>query len=213
MAKDGINVILAVILLSVILFAGVLCTGNIILKILFLISLLLVAFTIYFFRDPDRNTPQEKNTIISPADGKVILIEDVKENDFFKDEVIMISVFMSVFNVHVNRIPLTGEVTYFNYKKGAFLQAYKDDASYENEQTIIGIENDGFKILFKQIAGIVARRIVCNIRQGWKVKQGERFGMIKFGSRLDIFLPKSVEIKVKLNDKVKAGETIIGSYN
>jgi len=212
-AKDGINVILAVILLSVILFAGVLCTGNIILKILFLISLLLVAFTIYFFRDPDRNTPQEKNTIISPADGKVILIEDVKENDFFKDEVIMISVFMSVFNVHVNRIPLTGEVTYFNYKKGAFLQAYKDDASYENEQTIIGIENDGFKILFKQIAGIVARRIVCNIRQGWKVKQGERFGMIKFGSRLDIFLPKSVEIKVKLNDKVKAGETIIGSYN
>ena len=213
MAKDGISVILSVVLFAVILFIGVLFTGNIVLKIFFVISLLFIVFTIYFFRDPERTIPEGEKLIISPADGKVILIEDVQENDFFKNNIKMISIFMSAFNVHVNRIPISGKVVYFDYKKGAFHQAFKDEASYENEQTIIGIEGNGFKILYKQIAGIFARRIVCNIREGSEVKQGERFGMIKFGSRLDVFLPESVEIKVKLNNKVTAGETIIGIYN
>ena len=213
MAKDGISVILTVVLFTVVLFAGALFTGNIMFEICTVAGLLFLVFTIYFFRDPERTTPEGENLIISPADGKVILIEDVQENDFFKSNVKMISIFMSAFNVHVNRIPISGKVVYFDYKKGAFHQAFKDEASYENEQAIIGIESNGFKILFKQIAGIFARRIVCNIRKGSEVKQGERFGMIKFGSRLDIFLPESVKIKVKLKEKVKAGETIIGIYN
>ena len=213
MAKDGISVILSVVLFAVILFIGVLFTGNIILQIFFVISLLFIVFTTYFFRDPERTTPDGENLIISPADGKIILIKDVQENDFFKSNVKMISIFMSAFNVHVNRIPISGKVVYFDYKKGAYHQAFRDEASYENERAIIGIESNGFKMLFKQIAGIFARRIVCNIREGSEVKQGERFGMIKFGSRLDIFLPEGVEIKVKLNEKVKGGETIIGIYN
>ena len=213
MAKEGISVILFVVLFAVIIFIGTLITGNIVLKIFTILSFLFIIFTIYFFRDPERTTPEGENLIISPADGKVILIDDVQENDFFKSNVKMISIFMSAFNVHVNRIPISGKVVYFDYKKGAFHQAFRDEASYENERAIIGIENNGFKILFKQIAGIFARRIVCNIREGSEVKQGERFGMIKFGSRLDIFLPDNVKIKIKLNEKVKAGETIIGIYN
>ncbi len=213
MAKEGISVILFVVLFAVIIFIGTLITGNIVLKIFTILSLLFIIFTIYFFRDPERTTPEGENLIISPADGKVILIDDVQENDFFKSNVKMISIFMSAFNVHVNRIPISGKVVYFDYKKGAFHQAFRDEASYENEQAIIAIKSNGFKILFKQIAGIFARRIVCNIREGSEVKQGERFGMIKFGSRLDIFLPDNVKIKIKLNEKVKAGETIIGIYN
>ena len=213
MAKEGIGIVLSVILFAVIIFAGVFFTDHVALKIVFVISLLLIIFTLYFFRDPERSVPKGKNLIISPADGKIIIIEEVAENDFFKSKVQMVSIFMSAFNVHVNRNPISGKVVYFDYKKGAFHQAYKDEASYENERTIIGIENNGLKVLFKQVAGIFARRIVCNIREGCEVKQGERFGLIKFGSRIDIYLPKNVELKVKLKDKVKAGETIIGIYN
>lgn len=212
MAKEGISIILAILLLSIILFLGVIFTGSIVLKILVVLTWAFMIFSVYFFRDPDRATPSGENLIISPADGKVIVIKEVEENDFFKTKVQQISIFMSVFNVHVNRIPIDGTVTYFNYKKGEFHQAYKDSASYENEQTSIGIENKKTKLLFKQIAGIAARRIVCYIGKGSKVKQGERFGMIKFGSRLDVFLPQNVKIKINLNDKLKAGETILGTY-
>ncbi|HDP98109.1 MAG TPA: phosphatidylserine decarboxylase family protein [bacterium] len=139
-------------------------------------------------------------------------IEEVEEEIFFKQKVRLISIFMSVLDVHVNRMPIDGRVTYFNYQRGKFHRAFKDDASYENEQTVIGIENPRTRLLFKQIAGIIARRIVCPVREGWKVQKGERFGMIKFGSRVDIFLPNNVNLLVKLNEHVKAGETIIGTY-
>lgn len=212
MAKEGIPVILSFVLLLAILIVGAIVTHGIFLKILALISVLVVLFSIYFFRDPERNIPSGDNLIVSPADGKIILIEKIEENKFFKARVQKISIFMSVVDVHVNRIPIDGRVTYFNYQKGKFYPAYKDDASYENEQTTIVIENDRIKILFKQIAGILARRIVCHIRERWKVKQGERLGMIKFGSRVDLFLPLEVKLSVKLNEKVMAGETVIGTY-
>jgi phosphatidylserine decarboxylase len=212
LSKEGIPVILAVVLFSVIFLVGALVNQGIILKLLTVTSWLLILFSIYFFRDPDREIPTGKSLIVSPADGKIILIEQSEEQEFFKARVQKVSIFMSVFDVHVNRIPIDGRVSYFNYQKGKFHQAYKDSASYENERTIIVVENDKIKVLFIQIAGILARRIVCRIREGWKVKQGDRFGMIKFGSRVDILLPVEVKLNIKLNQKVTGGETIIGQY-
>jgi phosphatidylserine decarboxylase len=212
LAKEGIPVILAMILFSVIITIGAVVNHSIILKVIVLISWLLVLFSVYFFRDPDRKIPKGENLITSPADGKVIVIEEIQETEFFKSNVWKISIFMSVFDAHINRIPIDGQVTYFDYQKGKFHQAYKDAASYENEQTTILIENNKFKLLFKQIAGILARRIVCYIREGWQVRQGDRFGMIKFGSRVDIFLPVETRLNIKLNQKVIAGVTIIGYY-
>lgn len=212
MVKEGFSVLLALLLFSIIITIGAVVTHSVVLKIFVLIVCVLISFSIYFFRDPERTIPTDNNLIISPADGKVILIEEIKETEFFKDSVQKVSIFMSAFDVHVNRIPVTGQVTYFNYKKGKYHPAYKEAAPYENEQTVIAIENDQLKVIIRQIAGIFARRIVCYIREGWKVKQGERFGMIKFGSRVDLLLPKMVQIDIKLNQKVKAGETIIGRY-
>lgn len=212
MAKEGISVILAMVLFSIIFTVGAVLNQAAILKIIVLISWLLILFSVYFFRDPDRKIPKGENLITSPADGKVIVIEEIQETEFFKSNVWKVSIFMSVLDVHVNRIPINGQVTYLNYQKGKFHQAYKDAASYENEQTTIVIENDQIKLLFKQIAGILARRIVCHIREGWQAKQGDRFGMIKFGSRVDMLLPIETRLNIKLNQKVTAGVTIIGYY-
>jgi phosphatidylserine decarboxylase len=212
LAKEGIPVILALILTSIIFTVGAVLNQAVVLRVMVLISWFLILFSLFFFRDPDRKIPKGENLIISPADGKVIVIEEIQEKKFFKSNVWKISIFMSVFDVHVNRIPIDGLVTYFNYQRGKFHQAYKDDASYENEQSTILIENDKIKLLFKQIAGILARRIVCYIRKGWKVKQGDRFGMIKFGSRVDMLLPIETKLNIKLNQKVTAGVTIIGHY-
>lgn len=212
MAKEGIPVIMALVLFAAIITLGSFITGGIILKLLAIVSLPLILFSIYFFRDPERIIPSANNIIVSPADGKVILIEEINDKEFFGTTVQRISIFMSIFSVHVNRIPIDGKVTYFIYEKGKFHQAFRDEAAYENEQTTLVIENDRIKLLMKQIAGIVARRIVCHIREGWKVKQGERFGMIKFGSRVDLLLPKEVKLDIKLNQKVRGGETILGRY-
>jgi len=212
LAKEGYSFVLAALLLAIVFLLGIIYTGGIILTVCFVISFVLAAFFIYFFRDPERKTPVDKNSIISPADGKVIVIQEVDDQEFFKTTVKKVSIFMSVFSVHVNRMPITGKVTYFNYHRGKFHAAFKEAASIENEQTSIGVENDNFKMMFKQIAGVLARRIVCPVRVGWNAKQGERFGLIKFGSRVDLFFPVNTEVKVKLNDKVKAGETVIGSY-
>jgi len=166
-------------------------------------------FHFFFFRDPDRNVPEGKEIIISPADGKIIKICEIEENKYIHSKTKMVSIFMSIFNVHVNRIPLSGTVEFLEHKVGKFEIAYKDSSSDLNEQSIIGIKSIHNKILFKQIAGIVARRIINQLKMGDKVKIGERFGMIKYGSRLDVFLPVSSTINVRINDKVKAGKTII----
>lgn len=213
MAKEGYGFVVTFVFISLCLSLGAWYTGKPYLLIMTIISWLFVGFSCYFFRDPERTIPTENNIVLSAGDGKVIAIEKEFEPLFFKKEVTRISIFLSVFNVHINRIPLDGEVTYFDYKRGKFLPAFNNDASYENEQSIIGIENDRCKILFKQIAGIIARRIVCNIREGNKVTKGERFGIIKFGSRVDMFIPANVKIKVKLNDRVTGGETIIGQID
>ncbi len=171
--------------------------------------ILITIFLVYFFRDPNRQTEENDKIIYSPADGEVIEIQEVNEDKFLKAQAVVIKIFMTPLDVHVQRAPVKGRIDYLEYKKGKFMPANLDKASEENEQNLIGIENTEVKILVKQIAGILARRIVwwVNMQQG--VSQGERLGMIKLGSQVDIYVPLNVDVKVKVKDKVKAGLSII----
>lgn len=173
------------------------------------ISVFLLIFSLNFFRDPDRTPPKTEEVVLSPADGKVLIIKDVFEKRFLNSEAQQISIFMSPLNVHVNRIPITGKVDYLNYVEGEYLVAYHDKADSANERSEIGITSKYGKVLFTQVAGFVARRIVYDLNVGDDVKIGERFGMIKFGSRVDVIVPKDWNINVKEGDMVTAGETIL----
>jgi len=168
-------------------------------------------FVIWFFRNPTRTPPSSEDAIVSPADGKIITIERHFENHFLHQETVKISIFMSLFNVHVNRSPMTGQVMKRVYHPGKFFAANTDKSSLLNEKNVLLLcSRDGFEILFIQIAGIIARRIVCYPQQGDLLKKGQIFGMIRFGSRVDIYLPPSVDIRVRVGDHVKGGETILG---
>ncbi len=151
--------------------------------------------------------------VISPADGKVIVVKKMQEGEYFHSEVTQISIFMSPLNVHVNRNPISGAVQHLRYVKGEYFAAFEDKASEKNEQMIIGIEGERGKVLFKQIAGFVARRIVCTLHVGDTVKAGERFGMIKFGSRVDVFVPTDAAVRVKAGDITVAGETVLAEFH
>ena len=180
-----------------------------------IIGFLLTFFVVWFFRDPDRKTPNIKNKIISPADGKICLIgkaKTPKELSMDSEEMFRICVFMNVFNVHVNRSPVKGIIREIVYKKGQFLNASLDKASEKNERNSLIIETDDNKeIIVTQIAGLIARRILSFVNNKDKIDVGERFGLIRFGSRVDIYLPEGSKAAVKIGDTVKAGETIIGS--
>ena len=172
---------------------------------------LITFFIIWFFRNPDRYFQEEEKVLISPADGKIIKIEDVELNGNISGIFKKISIFMNVFNVHVNRVPYSGKIETIDYHEGKFFSANLDKASLDNECNEVMIRaDDGRSILVVQIAGLIARRIVCWINVGTPVKTGERFGLIRFGSRVDIYLPEDSRISVKLYDKVKAGETPLG---
>jgi phosphatidylserine decarboxylase len=179
---------------------------------LIVVSLAILAFVVNFFRDPERRTPAGGNLIIAPADGKVVVIKKIFDNEFFHSDVWQISIFMSPLNVHVNRNPISGVVKHTRYVKGEYFAAFEDKASEKNEQMVVGLENANGKVMLKQIAGFIARRIVCTLKSGDTVNTGERFGMIKFGSRVDVFLPLSVIVKTKTGDVTIAGETIIGEF-
>lgn len=170
---------------------------------------ILIVFTLYFFRDPERETPSDKGIIVSPADGRIISVKEMS-SPFSNGRVTKVAIYLSLWNVHINRIPVSGKVTMVNYKPGRFYPAFEPKASERNEHTIVGIKGKAGLFYIKQIAGIVARRIVCRLRAGDEVSLGERFGMIKFGSRVELYLPLSIEIRVSEGDKVKAGESIIG---
>ncbi len=158
---------------------------------------------ILFFRDPERRIPQGNDLIVSPADGRVIQLREDKRQ-------VIISIFMSIFNVHINRVPVSGVVERIEYKPGKFLTAFKDSASRLNERFEIEIRTNKGTVVLHQIAGVVARRVVCRLKKGQEVRAGDRFGMVRFGSRVDLFLPLSVEIEVKKGQKVKGGQTLIG---
>ncbi len=178
------------------------------------VSLLLTIFMFYFFRDPERDTPEDPNAFIAPADGKIIVIANTKEDEMLNTEMLKISIFMSPLNVHVNRTPCDGTVKKVTHYPGKFYKAYTEDASILNEHItmLMNSEQHG-DVVLKQIAGSVARRCVCRVSPGASLKQGERYGIIKFSSRVDIFLPPDSKIKVKINDLVSAGETILAIRN
>ena len=175
---------------------------------LFLIGQLIIV--LQFFRNPKRITSFGNNHVVSPVDGKVVVIEEVYEPEYFKDKRIQVSIFMSPINVHVTRYPVSGEVLFSKYHPGKYLVAWHPKSSTENERTTIVIKNESSaEILYRQIAGALARRIVNYAKKSSKVNQGEDAGFIKFGSRVDLFLPLDTKLKVKLNQKVKGGECII----
>ncbi|MDI6727499.1 MAG: phosphatidylserine decarboxylase family protein [Thermodesulfovibrionales bacterium] len=193
---------------SVLTIVSLFMTGGIWIALL---PFILTLFMMYFFRDPERIAPEGDNIFVSPADGKVILIKNVREDQHLKSDAIEISIFMSPLNVHVNRAPCDGVVESVVHTKGKFLSAFKHEASLQNENIAMLLNTRHGKILVRQVAGFVARRAVCRVKPGDILKKGQRYGIIKFSSRLDVYLPKDADIKVKLGDKVKAGETIIGT--
>ncbi len=172
--------------------------------------LALTVFVLFFFRDPERAVPQGDNLVVSPADGRVIVVKDIFEPTYLKQDVKQISIFLSVFNVHVNRAPIGGSVETVKYNPGKFHVASVDKASLDNEQTAMVITQGGRKVLVKQIAGLIARRIVCYPKPGDSLSRGERYGLIRFGSRVDIFLPRDAELRVKVGDRVKGARDVIG---
>ncbi len=177
-------------------------------------ALALTAFILFFFRDPERVSPDESDAVVAPADGKVILIEQVFDNRFVKEHVYKVSIFMNIFNVHVNRFPFPGTVTAVQYAPGSFFSANTERGALGNEAcalTAVTENNSRFAVV--QVAGLVARRIVCWATKGDSLERGQRFGLIRFGSRVDLYLPLQVQLEVSVGQKVKAGETVLGFFS
>ncbi|MBV6419492.1 MAG: Phosphatidylserine decarboxylase proenzyme [Ignavibacteriaceae bacterium] len=201
----GIVGVIAFLLISLSFFVQ----NNPLKVVIILIAAAILFLTLNFFRDPERKTPSAINIVVAPADGKIIVIKQNIFNHFVGENCNQISIFMSPLNVHVNRIPIDGKVEHLKYYEGKFVAAFEDKASENNERMETGIVNSEGKILFTQVAGFLARRIVNELKIGDEVKTGERFGMIKFGSRVDIFVPSKYIPAVNLNENVYAGETIL----
>ncbi|MEE8149756.1 MAG: phosphatidylserine decarboxylase family protein [candidate division Zixibacteria bacterium] len=210
-AKEGWPFVIGSFMLTAVLFSGWYFSDNIWLMSTAIFTTLLTMFMTLFFRDPNRETPDEPDILVSPADGFVVGISEISDHHFLKAPAIQVSIFLTIFDVHINRIPVAGMVEYINYKSGKFLSAFKDEASEANEQSEVGlITESGVKIAFKQIAGLVARRIICKLKEGQSCATGERYGLIRFGSRADLILPLGTKIEIKKGQHVKGGLTIIG---
>jgi phosphatidylserine decarboxylase len=178
--------------------------------IVYILSFALFAIIVQFFRNPHFDITQDDKVVLCPADGKVVVIEETTETEFLKDKRIQLSVFMSPVNVHVNRHPISGVVKYFKYHPGKYLVAWHPKSSTENERTTVVTETKaGTQVLFRQIAGALARRIVWYVKEGDKVEQGDQFGFIKFGSRVDLFLPLGSKINVEIGEMVKGGQSVL----
>ena len=177
------------------------------------LALVFTAFTINFFRDPERTVPTDPGLIMSPADGRVIKVAPLRDERFLHADATLVSIFMSPLDVHVNRIPTGGRVVDLRYNPGKYFRAFADKASLDNEQNAVLVEdNDGRRLCFVQIAGFLARRIVCYLRVGMSVERGQRYGMIMFGSRADIYLPAGAQVRVAVGDRARGGETVIAQW-
>lgn len=182
--------------------------------VILLVSAIFYLLIVQFFRNPKRVTPHNEKHIIAPADGKVVIIEEAEEPEYFKGKRLQISIFMSPLNVHVNRYPVGGRIDYAKHHQGKYLVAWHPKSSTLNERTTVVVENPSWgKVLYRQIAGAVARRIVMYAKEGTVVRQGDESGFIKFGSRLDLFLPLNAKVHVKIGDKPVGGETVIASID
>ena len=208
--KYGLSTLIIFLFFSFSITIAALFINNNFIKIPFLLfGVLLAIFTLNFFRDPERRIPEKDKIVVSPADGRVLFVKEVDGSEVIGVKGLQISIFMSPLNVNVNRIPIDGVVQHVKYHPGKYLVAYDDKASKENERSEFVIESKYGKVFFSQIAGYVARKIVYDLQKGDRVKMGERFGMIKFGSRVDVVVPSSWKTKLKKDDIVKAGETIL----
>lgn len=218
LTRYGSDVLAGVAIAVIVLVALAIWSDELWAKIvLFAVAGFLTVFSLNFFRDPDR-TPDLKgkrpdDCVLSPADGKIVLIADVDETEYLHAPARLISIFMSPLDVHVNRIPVTGVVEHLRYIKGKFLVAYAPESVNENERMVIGIKSGSKRLLFNQVTGYIARRIVCELKEGDTVKAGNRFGMIKFGSRVDVYLPRTANILVSEGDRAIGGETILAEWH
>jgi phosphatidylserine decarboxylase len=212
--KEGYKIILATLLILAginIAVQSLLGEEHMAGKIVLAISLIFFILIVQFFRNPGRNTVINESHVIAPADGTVVVIEEVEEPEFFKDKRKQISIFMSPINVHVNRNPISGIVKYAKYHPGKYLVAWHPKSSTENERTTVVIKGSKAEILFRQIAGALAKRIIYYVKEGQTVEQGAEMGFIKFGSRIDIFLPLDAKVEVNLQQKTKGGVTVIAT--
>jgi len=208
-AREGYPFIGIAATLAIGAFALALARRSWTLWLLAVVMTLLALWVAYFFRDPERAGDRGAGIVVAPADGKLIMITEVDEPNFVQGRAIRLSIFMNVFNVHVNRYPVDGVVRYVHYNKGKFLNAAAEKSSLENEQSSVGIESGQRRILVRQIAGLIARRIVTYSREGQAVKQGDRMGIIRFGSRVDVFIPTDSKLLVKLGALTSAGSTVL----
>jgi phosphatidylserine decarboxylase len=213
--REGIVIIMFILVLitSLNLVIYWLVNSTIIQSLLIIVTAVFFLLVVWFFRNPVRAVIPDKSVILCPADGKVVVIEEVFEKEYFKDKRIQVSVFMSPLNVHVNRYPISGTVVYYKYHPGKYLVAWHPKSSELNERSTVLIRDDqGREVLTRQIAGAVARRIVSYSTEGEEVNQGDELGFIKFGSRVDLFLPLDTKILVKVGDKVSGNLTVIGKF-
>jgi phosphatidylserine decarboxylase len=208
-AREGYPFILIALALAAAGYTAALMRRSWPLWLLAFVLTVLVLWVAYFFRDPERTGERGPQLVISPADGRVIEIVEVDEPAFIQGRAIRISVFMNVFNVHVNRYPVSGRVTYVHYNPGKFMNAAAEKASLDNEQMSIGVQGPKHRVLFRQIAGLIARRIVTYSRVGDDAEQGDRMGIIRFGSRVDVFVPVGSVVRAKIGDKPMAGVTVL----
>lgn len=208
--KDVFSICMAEGIVGLLLLVLALWVGHVYLWIGFSVLLCITGWILYFFRDPDRTIPRTENYILSPADGKILHVGTTDGLSFHSGPSQLVSIFLSLWDVHVNRIPVSGTVFYLQHVPGRYYPAFTESASSTNEQNIIGIESKFGPVFLKQIAGTIARRIVCRLEKGSRVEKGERFGSIKFGSRVELYLPATVQINVSRGDKVRGGESVIG---
>jgi phosphatidylserine decarboxylase len=208
-AREGLVFILLGILLAAATLTAAVMFRSWPLWLLAFVLMVVALWVAYFFRDPERTGQRGGGLVIAPADGRVVMITEVDEPAFLHGRALRISIFMNVFNVHVNRYPVSGTVRFVHYNPGKFLNAATDKSSLENEQMSVGIEDGSLRVLVRQIAGLVARRIVTYSREGDQVEQGERMGIIRFGSRVDVFLPPSATATVAVGETTLAGASVI----
>ena len=209
-AREGLSFIVIAALVAAGVFGIALVRRSWGLWLFAFVLALIALWVAYFFRDPVRTGERGERLVIAPADGKVVMITEVNEPTFMKERSVRLSIFMNVFNVHVNRYPVSGVVRLVDHTPGRFVNAATEQSSLENEQTSIGIESGSNHVLVRQIAGLIARRIVTDSRVGERVQQGERMGLIRFGSRVDVFLPAGAALRVKVGDITFAGTTVLG---
>jgi len=212
MSKEGLDLVKPALASSIASFCIFLLSHISLFFILAVLSSLLTIFLVFSFRDPKRKIPKGEDLILSPADGKIVSIEPFSHHPFLDSRGKKLSIFMSIMDAHINRAPVSGTVKGLKYTPGKFYPSFSSSSSEKNEQMEIWIENIKGKIVLKQIAGFLARRIVCGLNEDEKIKAGEKFGMIKFGSRAELLLPREVEILVSLKQTVKAGETPIARF-